>query len=186
MTRSTASRTSGRSCGRDARPGTRVSTDSAEALSRGLHELTQQARRIRASRELDVHPKSVADDRRVEVVERREDLPSRPLRGQPRELRDDEVLPAKTFRAHDLLLDLSGLASGELGFGPVQEAGDPRLALPAPLGYAVQVVARDVDASIAIREPEAVGGQDEIPRHRFVDRQAAPQALGEHPVVEVL
>ena len=53
----------------------------------------------------------VPDDRDFEIANRREDFTTGAARGDPRDLRDDEIVRLQAFRGHDLLLDLPRLTT---------------------------------------------------------------------------
>src|SRR2546427_2271843 len=127
----------------------------------------------------------VPDDRDFEIANRREDFTTGAARGDPRDLRDDEIVRLQAFRGHDLLLDLPRLTTGEFRLRPEQDRADPRFPLVASTRDALQVVARHVDRPLPIREAALVRGQDQVPRDRLVDREAAAHPFAQDPVEQV-
>src|SRR2546426_227051 len=127
----------------------------------------------------------VPDDRDFEIANRREDFATGAARGDPRDLGNDEIVRLQAFRGHDLLLDLPRLTHGEFRLRPEQDRADPRFPLVASTRDALQVVARHVDRPLPIREAALVRGQDEVPRDRLVDREAAAHPFAWDPVEEV-
>src|SRR5437667_8642604 len=118
-------------------------------------------------------------------MEGREDLAPRALRGNPRDVRDDEVLAAEALGRHDLLLDLADLSAGEFGFGPEEDRADPSLSFAASIRHPVEVIARHVNRSISVRKTASVRREHEVSGHGLVDWQAATQPFAQHPVEEV-
>src|SRR5439155_26751569 len=105
-------------------------------------------------------------------MEGREDLAPRALRGNPRDVRDDEVLRAKALCRHDLLLDLAHLSAGELGFGPEEDRADPRFSFAASIRHPVEVIARHIDRPIPVRKTASVRREHEVAGPGLVDREA--------------
>src|SRR2546427_13127206 len=94
----------------------------------------------------------VPDDRDFEIANRRQDFTTGAARGDPRDLRDDEIVRLQAFRGHDLLLDSPRLTTGEFRLRPEQDRADPRFPLVASTRDALHVVARHFDLSAPIRE----------------------------------
>src|SRR5437870_2597317 len=126
-----------------------------------------------------------SDDGGFEVANRREDFSTGAARGDPGDLGDDEIVRLEAFGGHDLLLDLSRLTTGEFRLRPEQNRADPRFPLVASTRDALEVVARHIDRPVPIGEAALVRGQDEVPRDRLVDREAAAYPFAEDPVEKV-
>src|SRR5947209_18810014 len=112
----------------------------------------------------------VPGDRDFEVANWREDFTTGAARGDPRDLRDDEIVRLQAFRGHDLLLDLPRLTTGEFRLRPEQDRADPRFPLVTSTRDALQVVACHVDRSVPLGEAAPVRGPDDVPRRRRFDR----------------
>src|SRR5207245_10826337 len=108
----------------------------------------------------------VPGDRDFEVANGPEDFTTGAARGDPRDLRDDEIVRLQAFRGHDLLLDLPRLTTGECRLRPEQDRADPRFPFVASTRDALQVVAPHVDRPGPIRQAPLPRGQDEGPRAR--------------------
>src|SRR5438093_10652029 len=110
-------------------------------------------------------------------MEGREDLAPRALRGNPRDVWDDEVLRAEALGRHDLLLDLADLSAGEFGFGPEEDRADTGFSFAASIRHPVEVIARHVNRPIPVMNTASVRREHQVPGHGLVHRQAATQPL---------
>src|SRR2546422_1227436 len=142
-----------------------------------LRECAYETRRLASPTrcERQVQPMVVRAD--GEIMEGGEDLAPRAFRGNARDLRDDEVLPAEALGCHNLLLNLAHFPASEFGFGSEQDGADPRLALAAALDHPVEIVTGHVDRPIPVGEPPLVGREHDVAGHRLVDWPAPTHPL---------
>src|SRR2546428_14183745 len=96
-----------------------------------------------------------------EIMEGGEDLAPRAFRGNARDVRDDEVLPAEALGCHNLLLNFAHFPANEFGFGSEQDGADPLLALAAPRDDQVEDVAGLVVHAPSVCEPAPGGAEDD-------------------------
>src|SRR3989442_754422 len=94
-TRSTGSRTSGRSSGPEG------------PRSFGFRELSDEARRVTSSRRSERQVQRVVGQGHGKIMEGRDDLPPGAFRGNPRDLGDDEVLGPEAFLRNNPFLNLA-------------------------------------------------------------------------------